>query len=65
VYIPPPPPTPSHLFRYEYDRDIYVWPSVKELSRSSGATVPPKLLKVMEMFLVGYSGVCNFNYKLR
>jgi hypothetical protein len=50
---------------YEYDRPEYVWPNVEELSRSSQGSVPPRFLAVMESFLPGFSGICNFNYKVR
>ena len=59
------PGTLNPLRRYVYDRKEYVWPSVQELSRDSGGTVPRHLLSVMETFLLGFSGICNFNYKLR
>jgi len=51
--------------RYEYDRAEYVWPGVVELRRDSTGVVAPELLSIMEAFLVGFSGICNFNYKLR
>jgi hypothetical protein len=51
--------------RYEYDRDVYVWPHVEELGRDSSGRVKPEHIAVMSHFLGGYSGICNFNYKLR
>ncbi|CAK0910354.1 unnamed protein product [Prorocentrum cordatum] len=48
---------------YECDRDVYIWPHVRG-ARVSARVVPPEELAVMEQFLVDYSGVCNFNYKL-
>ena len=50
---------------YEYDRDEYVWPHVSEFSRSSHSDIPPDQLDVMRAFVGGYSGICNFNYKVR
>ena len=52
---------------YTYDRDEYVWPHVTELKhkRVSHDVIPREHHGVMEALLVGYTGICNFNYKLR
>jgi len=50
--------------RYEYDADIYVWPRV-ELINTEYVAVPGEHLDVMRAALEGFSGICNFNYKLR
>jgi len=53
--------------RYEYDREEYVWPDVKEkrASRASSREVQPAHRAAMVAFLEGYEGICNFNYKVR
>lgn len=51
--------------RYVYSKKVYVWPNVDELSRETLDTTPESHLAVMRKFLRGYSGICNFNYKLR
>ena len=50
-----------------YERAEYVWPHVKELreQRHFEEGAPPAHLKVMRAFLVGFDGICNFNYKVR
>jgi len=50
--------------RYEYDADVYVWPRV-ELVHTEYISVPAEHLEVMKAALAGFSGICNFNYKLR
>uniref|UniRef100_A0A7S1KW93 ATP-grasp domain-containing protein n=1 Tax=Alexandrium catenella TaxID=2925 RepID=A0A7S1KW93_ALECA len=50
--------------RYEFGSDVYVWPAL-EYSRSEYVSVPKEHLDIMSRMLVGFSGVCNFNYKLR
>jgi len=50
--------------RYEYDAEEYVWPQVLEVGKAA-CDVPSDHLAVMKMLLEGYSGFCNFNYKLR
>jgi len=55
---------------YEYDREQYVWPHVNEVGRRSydvggGAPFQLEHLAVMKDFLHEYSGICNFNYKVR
>jgi len=50
--------------RYEYDAEVYVWPRV-ELVKTEYVGVPEEHLKIMEPMLEGFSGICNFNYKLR
>ena len=51
--------------RYEYDRDVYVWPHVEELGRNSEGVIRKEHLSVMRSFVANYTGVCNFNHKLR
>ena len=53
--------------RYVYDRDAYVWPhNVNERKEQrSVAEVAPEHLAVMSALVTDYTGVCNFNYKLR
>ena len=55
---------------YEYDSEQYVWPHVNEVGRRSydvggGAPFQLEHLAVMKDFLHEYSGICNFNYKVR
>lgn len=50
---------------YEYARPEYVWPHVDEVRRSSHRSVPKAHLDAMQAFLQDYSGICNFNYKVR
>lgn len=50
--------------RYEYDQEEYIWPHVKDV-RCDYCGVPAAHMEVMRAFLEGYSGICNFNYKLR
>jgi len=48
---------------YEYGCDEYVWPHVKEVSKTSSREIPPEHLAQMGRFLRGYDGILNFNYK--
>ena len=54
---------------YEYDSEsgIYVWPNVEELQdrRRTHEDIPAAHMEVMRKFVVGFSGICNFNYKIR
>lgn len=50
---------------YEYAAKEYVWPHVQEVGRRSHSDIPAKHLACMEAFLREYSGICNFNYKVR
>lgn len=50
--------------RYLYSLEEYVWPHVRLVSQEF-LGVPAAHLAVFEDFLVGFSGICNFNYKLR
>ena len=50
---------------YEYDSEQYVWPHVGEVGRRSYDNIPLEHLAVMKDFLHEYSGICNFNYKVR
>ena len=53
--------------RYVYDLDAYVWPhNVNERKEQrSVVEVAPEHLQVMAFLVKDYTGVCNFNYKLR
>ena len=52
--------------RYTYDREVFVWPFVQELKAQRRSAEPPAAhLDVMRAFVTEYSGVCNFNYKVR
>ncbi|KAK3238385.1 hypothetical protein CYMTET_51596 [Cymbomonas tetramitiformis] len=57
----------SVVMEYTYDREEFVWPFVKEEKekRVSQDRVCTPHLSVMRKLLVGYSGICNFNYKVR
>ena len=57
----------SVCVEYTYDSEIFVWPHVQEEKgkRISHSNIPPAHLAVMTQLLVGYSGICNFNYKIR
>lgn len=51
---------------YEYDREEYIWPhGVKEVRRESHSDIPVEHIAVMRAFVCGFSGICNFNYKVR
>jgi len=50
--------------RYEFSSEIYVWPK-QDYSHSDYLSVPQSHLEFMSEFLVGFTGICNFNYKLR
>mmetsp|Transcript_76161 Transcript_76161/g.218215 ORF Transcript_76161/g.218215 Transcript_76161/m.218215 type:complete len:686 (-) Transcript_76161:208-2265(-) len=49
--------------RYEYDAEEYVWPKVKEVGKRMDS-VSLDHTSIMSCFLAGYSGFCNFNYKI-
>ena len=53
--------------KYVYDKEEYIWPHVRELRdyRKSSRDVPAAHLTTFGAFLHAYSGVCNFNYKVR
>jgi len=53
------------LMSYEYDEEAYVWPKVKEVRKELISDIPTEHVEVMRRFLAGYSGICNFNYKVR
>lgn len=55
----------STLAEYTYEKQIYIWPLVGELSRTTLDGIPKTHLRVMKKFLKGFSGICNFNYKVR
>jgi len=54
---------------YEYDSEsgVYVWPHVEELQdrRRSHEDIPDAHFEVMRKMLSDFSGICNFNYKVR
>lgn len=50
--------------RYEYDREEYVWPDVKELS-TQYHSLPEHHVAVFRKLLVDFSGICCVNHKLR
>jgi len=52
---------------YDYQQEEYVWPHVKEAcgNRTSTREVNPAHLATMAGFLADFSGICNFNYKVR
>ena len=52
---------------YHYDAAAYVWPAVNEIlhDRTSTTELPASEANVLGTLLEGYSGICNFNYKLR
>ena len=52
---------------YVYDKEIYVWPDVEEdeSKRRSTSDIPQEHLDIMKLFLSDFSGICNFNYKIR
>lgn len=50
---------------YKYDKKEYVWPNVGEVGRKSHSDIPREHLATMQAFLREYSGICNFNYKVR
>lgn len=50
--------------RYEYSSDIYIWPQLEYLV-SEYVSVPESHLALMRAMLGDFSGICNFNYKVR
>jgi len=50
--------------RYRYDREVYIWPGVVEVSKEL-VEVPVQHLQVLASFVAEYDGILNFNYKLR
>lgn len=50
--------------RYKYAGEVYVWPRVTMLE-TIHVSVPGAHVRVMSTILAGFSGICNFNYKLR
>lgn len=53
--------------RYTYESDEYVWPRVTELkgSRRFDDALPAAHLQVLRTLLGAFSGLANFNYKVR
>ncbi|CAK9071192.1 Hypothetical protein SCF082_LOCUS35768 [Durusdinium trenchii] len=50
--------------KYQYSMEAYVWPHVRLVDQEL-CSVPAEHRQLMEKFLVGFSGICNFNFKLR
>jgi len=50
---------------YKYSKEEYVWPHVDEIHRKTRGHIPAEHLLIMQQFLSEYSGICNFNYKVR
>ena len=50
--------------KYCYSMEAYVWPHVRLVDQEL-CSVPLKHREIFERFLVGFSGICNFNFKLR
>eukprot|EP00929_Paragymnodinium_shiwhaense_P109376 TRINITY_DN75781_c0_g1_i1.p1 TRINITY_DN75781_c0_g1~~TRINITY_DN75781_c0_g1_i1.p1 ORF type:complete len:558 (+),score=87.05 TRINITY_DN75781_c0_g1_i1:100-1773(+) len=55
----------SACSRYEFESDVYVWPHLEYIRPASYVSVPEGHLEVMSAILTDFSGICNFNYKLR
>lgn len=55
------------ITEYTYEDEAYVWPFVKEdkSKRNSHDALPDEHRAAMTALLAGFSGVCNFNYKVR
>jgi len=53
--------------RYVFESSEYVWPRVTEIkqARRFFDAVPVAHFMVMRAMLVGFQGICNFNYKVR
>ena len=54
------------VMEYTFMSDVYIWPRVKEdrKRRVTHNTLATAYLEKLHALLVGYSGVCNINYKL-
>mmetsp|Transcript_168371 Transcript_168371/g.323483 ORF Transcript_168371/g.323483 Transcript_168371/m.323483 type:complete len:655 (+) Transcript_168371:110-2074(+) len=50
---------------YEYQDEVYIWPRVRQIYRHSHDDVPLQQLGAMSLIMQGFSGICNFNYKVR
>eukprot|EP00746_Dinoflagellata_sp_MGD_P055071 gnl/MRDRNA2_/MRDRNA2_240109_c0_seq1.p1 gnl/MRDRNA2_/MRDRNA2_240109_c0~~gnl/MRDRNA2_/MRDRNA2_240109_c0_seq1.p1 ORF type:complete len:461 (+),score=88.89 gnl/MRDRNA2_/MRDRNA2_240109_c0_seq1:54-1385(+) len=50
--------------KYEYKTDVYIWPHVEEVNKTI-CEVDPQHFEVMRKFVAGFSGFCNFNYKVQ
>lgn len=50
--------------KYQYSMEAYVWPHVRLVDQEL-CSVPEGHREIFEKFLVGFSGICNFNFKLR
>jgi predicted ATP-grasp superfamily ATP-dependent carboligase len=50
--------------RYTFASDTYVWPAL-DYNIWDYVSVPAKHLAVFVDFMAGFSGICNFNYKIR
>merc|ERR1712217_524615 len=51
--------------QYRYSKEEYVWPTNVEELGTAYLSVSAAHLDIMRSFLCGFSGICNFNYKLR
>eukprot|EP00929_Paragymnodinium_shiwhaense_P065954 TRINITY_DN33043_c0_g1_i1.p1 TRINITY_DN33043_c0_g1~~TRINITY_DN33043_c0_g1_i1.p1 ORF type:complete len:321 (+),score=84.17 TRINITY_DN33043_c0_g1_i1:138-1100(+) len=49
---------------YEYDREEYYYPQVKQV-RKQVVEAEPEHLAIMQQVVQEYSGLCNFNFKIR
>lgn len=49
---------------YEAACDAFVWPQVQKVGKAPYG-VPKEHVAIMQRFLEGYTGLCNFNYKVR
>eukprot|EP00929_Paragymnodinium_shiwhaense_P096702 TRINITY_DN58394_c0_g1_i1.p1 TRINITY_DN58394_c0_g1~~TRINITY_DN58394_c0_g1_i1.p1 ORF type:complete len:557 (-),score=81.68 TRINITY_DN58394_c0_g1_i1:666-2336(-) len=49
---------------YECNREIYIWPHVRNAKVSLHQPSEAEFV-VFKKYLVDYSGICNFNYKIR
>ena len=54
------------VIEYTFMADVYIWPRVREdRKRRTTHNLAPAHLEVLQALFVGYSGVCNVNFKLR
>lgn len=49
---------------YEYSEYEYIWPNVRENGKRVRHHIPSDERRVMSALLKGFSGICNFNFKL-
>jgi len=50
---------------YDFGEDVYTWPATDHIGKRLIDDIPIEHLAAMSAFLKGFSGFCNFNYKLR